>query len=143
MSFCFCLCKSTTHFTFIIKFQLFTVKQLQTHTRTLTCHYLFILPLANLMLIYQSHLGAFQLYSFLLFSINCKIFLNSSLSYFSLLHQQYQSDYRPSLLKASFKHTNVKFTVNISFYYVMSISNFLGLCCEGICDRLQYILLYR
>ena len=131
MSFCFCLCKSTTHFTFIIKFQLFTVKQLQTHTRTLTC------------LIYQSHLGAFQLYSFLLFSINCKIFLNSSLSYFSLLHQQYQSDYRPSLLKASFKHTNVKFTVNISFYYVMSISNFLGLCCEGICDRQQYILLYR
>ena len=49
--------------------------------------------LAHLLYFHSStlcHLGAFQLYSFLLFSVNCaiKIFLFISLSYFSLLHLQ-------------------------------------------------------
>ena len=44
------------------------------------------------MLLCQCHLGAFQLYSFLLLSINCMIFLYISLSYFSLLNLQILCD---------------------------------------------------
>ena len=88
------------------------------------------------MLLCQCHLGGFQLYSFLLFSINCKIFLYIRLSYFSLLHLQILCDIEDLTFFIPFFVCIFFLLKYLIIVHLFSQSFFLTHKCQIYCQRL-------